>query len=97
VIPGNQLSGTPETRREVIREAIHRTICDQRASHDASLGRCSVAADAVAMDLAVPQPRLDTHAPGDFHRYRVICEVCGVPGYLRVSWDPERAPAEPTE
>jgi hypothetical protein len=32
------------------------------------------------------------HQPGDFHRYRTVCEVCGEPGQLRVTLEPERAP-----
>lgn len=51
--------------REVIREAIHRTVCDQGASHDASLGRCSVAADAVAMSLAPRREGLDVERVHD--------------------------------
>ena len=46
------------------------------------------------LDDANPAP-LDAHKPGDFHRYHVACKVCGEPGYLRVSWDPERTALEP--
>jgi hypothetical protein len=47
--------------------------------------------------VATPAPLAQghlAHQPGDFHRYRTVCEVCGEPGTLRVSWDPERVPAE---
>ena len=39
---------------------------------------------------ATPAP-LDGHqTPGEFHDYRVACSVCGEPGFLHVSWRPEK-------
>ena len=41
--------------------------------------------------LATPAP-LDGHqTPGEFHDYRVACVKCGEPGFLHVSWRPEKA------
>jgi hypothetical protein len=31
----------------------------------------------------------DAHKPGDPHQYKLICEVCGEHGTIRVSVDPE--------
>jgi hypothetical protein len=42
-------------------------------------------------NVATPAP-LDGHqTPGEFHDYRVACVKCGEPGYLHVSWRPEKA------
>jgi len=39
---------------------------------------------------ATPAP-LDGHqTPGEFHDYRVACVKCGEPGFLHVSWRPEK-------
>lgn len=39
---------------------------------------------------AQPAPPL-THEPGESHRYRVECEVCGQPGTVQLSVEPQRA------
>jgi hypothetical protein len=40
---------------------------------------------------ATPAP-LDGHqTPGEYHDYRVACVKCGEPGFLHVSWRPEKA------
>ena len=33
---------------------------------------------------------MDPHEPGDSHRYRIICEVCGAQGMMNLSIHPER-------
>lgn len=38
--------------------------------------------------LAAVDRRLARHEPGDFHRYRTECEVCGQPGMLYVEMRP---------
>jgi len=54
---------------------------------------CGTVEEAIAyMDRlhATPAP-LDGHqTPGEFHDYRVACSVCGEPGFLHVSWRPEK-------
>jgi hypothetical protein len=30
-----------------------------------------------------------THQPGDPHQYEIACKVCGQPGTIRISVDPE--------
>ena len=41
--------------------------------------------------VATPAP-LDVHqTPGEYHDYRVACVKCGEPGFLHVSWRPEKA------
>jgi len=48
------------------------------------------APDEAAYLAATPAP-LDGHqTPGEFHDYRVACSVCGEPGFLHVSWRPEK-------
>jgi hypothetical protein len=36
-----------------------------------------------------------THQPGEPHRYRIECEVCGQTGVIRLSVDPESVPEPP--
>ena len=35
---------------------------------------------------------MSEHAPGDPHRYRIECEVCGQRGMVRISIDPQYPP-----
>ena len=35
------------------------------------------------------------HKPGEHHDYSLTCKVCGQPGLIRVSIDPERANPDP--
>jgi hypothetical protein len=42
--------------------------------------------------VAVTPAPLDGHqTPGEYHDYRVACVKCGEPGFLHVSWRPEKA------
>jgi hypothetical protein len=51
------MPGDPKPLSERIRATIHLGICDSRASHDATLGRCSVLTDAILATLdAARQP-----------------------------------------
>lgn len=34
------------------------------------------------------------HEPGDLHRYRIECEVCGQQGTIRLSIDPDHVATE---
>ena len=34
----------------------------------------------------------DRHAPGESHRYRIECEVCGERGQIVLSVEPQRTP-----
>jgi len=39
----------------------------------------------------------DGHKPGDFHRYITECTICGQPGTIRLSLEPQVADSLPAE
>jgi hypothetical protein len=41
--------------------------------------------------LAAPPP----HKPGDAHHYRIACDVCGQPGNLQLSVEPQTYEEQP--
>lgn len=41
---------------------------------------------------AVDHLGIEPHKPGENHQYRLKCEICGQPGVIRVTVDPERVP-----
>jgi hypothetical protein len=57
-------------------------------------GKLDVNGPAQALWVLARVAQVRAHEPGDNHEYDLTCKVCGQPGVIRLTIDPETAPKD---